>query len=423
VVFAVLPLLAGSPLAPYLPFAVGLALVVPLLALASAGRMAAIALPIFVAGELGVAGLVVQASPSPAGAAAAPATSSASTSAGTGRFGHAFAGLQRPGIAPSAYLASGDIGRALVGARKGASRYLSFDPPVARTPRGFLDHQEPAWWPAYENGRSILFGLDEVQGYAAAQPVRYWRLVRRIDPAPILYNAATFQSAPLPVLRLFSVGWIVSPSGTPAPPGASLTAREGAFELYRLGGAEPRASAVSAWRRLVGDRALNAILQPGFDPGREAVLEAEPTVDGSPVKTSGGGGQADVAYEEPSPEHVRLRVTTSGPTVVVVRNVFDKNWKALLDGRPAPVLRADYLMQAVAVPSGMHVVDLEYRDRAIGLGLGVSAVAGSVWLAALIGVGVADRRRRGSGPEGPIVDGAAPDAESRLASSTRAGEP
>jgi uncharacterized membrane protein YfhO len=75
--------------------------------------------------------------------------------------------------------------------------------------------------------------------------------------------------------------------------------------------------------------------------------------------------------------------------LVVVRNVWEPGWVASVDGVPAPVLRADYLLQAVPVPAGSHDVRLVYREPAIGLGIALSAVAwillalASVWVAAI----------------------------------------
>jgi uncharacterized membrane protein YfhO len=82
-------------------------------------------------------------------------------------------------------------------------------------------------------------------------------------------------------------------------------------------------------------------------------------------------------------------VTTGEDGVLLVRNPWDENWHATVDGRPVPLLHADYVMQAVAVPAGTHTVDLYYRDGAIGVGLWVSGVA---WAVLFLGIGVLRRR-------------------------------
>src|SRR5205823_13781459 len=89
--------------------------------------------------------------------------------------GHSFPKFHAPFIDPAAYLTPGPIGRTLIAARDDHGRYLSFDPAIAaRDPRGFLFHQDPGHWPAYEDGRSIVFGLAEAQGYSPAPEERYW---------------------------------------------------------------------------------------------------------------------------------------------------------------------------------------------------------------------------------------------------------
>jgi len=84
-----------------------------------------------------------------------------------------------------------------------------------------------------------------------------------------------------------------------------------------------------------------------------------------------------------------VTVRTAVPAIVLVRNSFDAHWHATVDGRPAPVLPADEIDQAVPVPAGRHTVVLTYRDASIGFGMLGSAVA----LAALLGTAVWRRRR------------------------------
>jgi hypothetical protein len=251
-----------------------------------------------------------------------------------------------------------------------------------------LTHQYPVDWPAYENGRSILFEIDEVQGYLPVQLDRYWRLVRRVDPKPIFYNAATFQVVPPEVTRLFGVRWLVTPSALSPPPNGVEVVREGRYALYRLTDAQPRASMVFSWRRAPPETALDDVLSAGFDPARGAVVEVEPTLDGRPL-TPSPGAAATTSYSEVNPEHARMRISTPQAGLLVVRNMYDKNWQARLDGQPVTLIPTDYLLQGVAVPPGEHTVDLTYRDSAIGLGLVLSAVA---WLG-LGGLGLLFRLR------------------------------
>jgi len=76
--------------------------------------------------------------------------------------------------------------------------------------------------------------------------------------------------------------------------------------------------------------------------------------------------------------------------VLLIRNPWDPDWHATVDGRPVPLLRADYFLQAVAVGAGRHTVVLAYDDPWIRRGLIGSAAS----VALLLGVAGALRLLR-----------------------------
>ena len=373
--FVALPLAAGSRMAEYVPLAAGAAYALPLLLLAARGpNWPLVALPALLAVELTAAGLAGQADSVP--------QATVRGSEYVSGLGHSFPKFGSPFIDAAEYMQPGPIGATLTAARNEPGRYFTFDPKVSRQLRGFLDQQGRPHWPAYQSGRSLLFGIEEIQGYSPVQVERYWRLVRRVNSVPILYNAATFQSLRPEILRLFGVRWLIVPSGLPPPSAASMAAREGRYSLYRLRDEHLRASPVFRWDTVAAAEALSRVLDRGFDPAREAVVEREPRVGGIPISPSGSAGRA--SYRELNPERVLVDVTTRAPGLLVVRNAFDRNWTATVDGRPAHVMVADYMMQAVPVPAGTHTVELAYRDRMVGVGLLASAVAWGLLLVLML---------------------------------------
>jgi hypothetical protein len=386
VLFCLLPLAAGSPAAPYGVLLMGTLISLPLLGAAARGTTwAGLALPALVAMELTTAGLIplVGGPPQPT----VPSGDQA-----LGRFGHSFGQLRPPRIDPATYLTPGPIGRTMLRERAANGRYLTFDREIASLWRGFLTEQSPDTWPAYENGRSILLGIDEIQGYSPLQLDRYWRLVRTTNPTPIFYNAATFQAPRPEVLAMFAVRWVIAPAGEPPPVGATEVAAEGGYRLHRLNSFRPRASVVFRWRRVPSAQALNAVLRGDSDPRFEAIVESDPMVDGM-VLSARAVGRGSATYDEVNSNHVKVRMTSTAPGLLIVRNAFDPNWHATVDGREAEVMRADYLMQAVAFLPGDHTIELTYRDDPIGYGLAVSAVAWAA-LASFIGWLVFGERRR-----------------------------
>jgi hypothetical protein len=378
VVFVLWPLAAGSRVALSLSFLAGFVVAVPLLLVNSRGtsRLAPL-LAALVGAELLISGLVAPLDPGRE-SIRSPVTGAVQ------RFSRSFFTLRRPVIDPQLYVTPGPVGRTLISARGDFGRYLTFDPQVAQShASGFLGFQARRYWPAYENGRSILFGIDEIQGYSPVQLDRYWRLVRRLATHQILYNSATFQSVRPSVLLLFGVKWVIVPAGKTAPVPASFAATEGRYTLYRIEHPEPRASFVADWTQVPPGSGLDVVLGTGFDPARRAIVEGQPTFAGRSIQPS-ASGTGTAVYDEVRPEQIRVHSTSDSAGLVVVRNAFDQNWHATVDGRPTPVILTDYLMQGVAVPAGTHVIELTYRDRAIGWGLLVSGLGWTILLA-LIG--------------------------------------
>jgi hypothetical protein len=142
-----------------------------------------------------------------------------------------------------------------------------------------------------------------------------------------------------------------------------------------------------------GGAALEAALRPGFDPAELAVIEGDPGID--PVA---GAAPGTATYAEVRPEDVRISVNADGPSMVVVRNTWERGWEATVDGERAPVLRADSFLQAVPVPAGRHEVRLVYREPTIGWGLLASGMVWGVLGAALAVAVIRDRRRRRRAP-------------------------
>jgi hypothetical protein len=180
----------------------------------------------------------------------------------------------------------------------------------------------------------------------------------------------------------------------PGPPPPPRTAARGLARRLRDG--------VKDWLGLLADPRAGTV--PDGTDGTDG--PALPPTGPSP--TEGGTDQAaagTVAWEADEAERLVLRTSSAQAAVLVVRDTYFPGWSATIDGQPAPVLRADYLFRAVAVPAGAHTVELRYESRALGAGAIVSLL--SVLLTLGLGALRLERRRR---PENPPADGSAGEA-------------
>jgi uncharacterized membrane protein YfhO len=92
-----------------------------------------------------------------------------------------------------------------------------------------------------------------------------------------------------------------------------------------------------------------------------------------------------------APEEVRVRVETPQPAVLVLLDAYDTGWTAALEnGAALPILRANALVRAAALPAGAHVVTFTYQTPLLVAGAWAS-LSGGLLCAGLL---VRARRQR-----------------------------
>jgi hypothetical protein len=149
---------------------------------------------------------------------------------------------------------------------------------------------------------------------------------------------------------------------------------------------------------------------PAADEAAALSLIGDPTTDlASLVVVEGAGDMAPpaepprrflpvrfLAYET---AQVTVSVDAPRPGFVVFSDTNYPGWEATVNGREAPVLRANHSFKAVRVDAGRSDVRFRFRPRSLAIGAALSAVtvllAGGLWLAARF------RRRREPPRAGP----------------------
>jgi hypothetical protein len=267
-------------------------------------------------------------------------------------------------VVASEYVTAGEISSTL---HQGDGRYLSLDQERS-TARDYRGARRRADWGLLANQRSVIFSLEEAQGYNPVQLLRYWTFVRATGGRALRYNAAGFFEPAPAALDLLQVNWVVAPSHTRVAD-ARPVVTDGRWTLFRRQDPVPRASLHSEWTVVKSPaRALQHVLSA--DSQRNAVVEA-----GAPVGPIAGAPSESAVYRRSGDGGARVTVEGGAPSLLVIRNTYDSNWRATVDGRPADVVPAQYLAQGVFVPPGRHVVELTYDDPTIALGLAGSAAA------------------------------------------------
>ncbi|MEN6478879.1 MAG: glycosyltransferase family 39 protein [Anaerolineales bacterium] len=132
------------------------------------------------------------------------------------------------------------------------------------------------------------------------------------------------------------------------------------------------------------DEALARLADESLDLARTVVLSTGAT----PAAVAPSDAVDTVTVARSSPSALQITTDSAAPGYLVISEWANREWRATLDGVDAPLLRADYALQALAVPAGQHTVRLWYAGRDVRLGLAVSL------LTVVLGLALAWRVRR-----------------------------
>ena len=72
-----------------------------------------------------------------------------------------------------------------------------------------------------------------------------------------------------------------------------------------------------------------------------------------------------VLDEYRNPGHITYKSNAQAAHLAVFSEVYYKTWKAYIDGKEVPLLRANYLLRALPVPAGEHKIELRCVDKVI----------------------------------------------------------
>jgi len=116
-----------------------------------------------------------------------------------------------------------------------------------------------------------------------------------------------------------------------------------------------------------------------FDPAKEAFIHEEfkPLLDESRLSLPENASIELTSYR---PDHLVYEYSTPRDALAVFSEIwYDKGWKAFVDGKELPILRANYVLRALQLPGGNHQVEFKFEPRSYHLGETVSLI-GSIIL-------------------------------------------
>jgi hypothetical protein len=106
-------------------------------------------------------------------------------------------------------------------------------------------------------------------------------------------------------------------------------------------------------------------------------------IDGSRFKVGNvvPDSLSQIHITEHTPPYLRYESESAAPGLAVFSEIFyPKGWKATIDGKEVPVLCADYVLRALEVPAGKHVIEFNFEPKPYVIGNKVSMASSWVLL-------------------------------------------
>ena len=239
---------------------------------------------------------------------------------------------------------------------------------------------------------ATVFGIQDFHGFGPMHPRHLDTLLRAVEPgmgrsAWHLRPFTRRSSLRSPVLDVIGAKYLVSAEPLESAGLELLQASEDGLAIYENRGVLPRVGFVpDAEIESRFGVAATRLASGEVDPRKLVLLHG---VDALPQPLGAEGEVEENAEPETqilsyAPGRIEVRHRASSSGYLLLLESWFPGWRAVVDGRVAPTLRADVSFQALPIAAGEHLVIFEYlptyRTRALGItGLAAAALFGS-WI-------------------------------------------
>ncbi len=245
---------------------------------------------------------------------------------------------------------------------------------------------------------NIAYGLETSEGYDAMFPKRYDEFMNLVDPYSSGWENVkeVNYTANRKLLCLLNTRYILAPKKINAPDLKLIF--NGDVKIYKDLKALPRAFIVPQAKVIKEKKAIfKELCSDRFKPEEYVILEEMP--DSTHTKTQRRRGTENNAQCSSAvitgytPENVSIKATVAPHSggFLILSDTYYPGWHVFVDDKRSNILCADYILRAVYLTQGEHLVEFRYSPFSFRLGSAIS-IGCLIVLIVIIGVG-----RRGQG--------------------------
>lgn len=138
----------------------------------------------------------------------------------------------------------------------------------------------------------------------------------------------------------------------------AVTNTNGDYALIEFTAALPRAKLYSDWQVNTNNSdTLKTLTAEDFDPQKTVLVSAP--MPGAPLAST-GDNSGTVDFKSYAPKDIVLSAQATAPSVLLLNDKYDPNWRVAVDNKPAQLLRCNFIMRGVYLPPGSHTVEFQF---------------------------------------------------------------
>ncbi len=165
----------------------------------------------------------------------------------------------------------------------------------------------------------------------------------------------------------------------------AVTSTNGHFALFDFTGALPRVKLYTHWQVSTNDETtLKELASPTFDPAQAVLVAAPlpaPAPDSRAITNQTAGAVQFASY---APKRIVLQASADAPSVLLLNDRFDPNWQVSVDGKTNSLLRCNYIMRGVYLPTGTHRVEFSFKPPLAPFCVSLTAIGVGIALCGLL---------------------------------------
>jgi hypothetical protein len=118
-----------------------------------------------------------------------------------------------------------------------------------------------------------------------------------------------------------------------------------------------------------------------FNPADVAIVDDafKSQLNGPVTASDSTASIKQVAFDN---DAIKYESNSNAAHVAVFSEIYYKDWKATIDGQPAPYAKADYVLRAMLIPAGKHTIEFKFEPKAFHTGYTITSIC--AWILTLL---------------------------------------